>query len=111
MSPARAHWPEEERSARSRLAKILHEEDLIAGSIVQRWNFCGNPACDCRRTGKKKHQSLYVALRSGGKAKLVSLPRALWEEARAMVKHSQEVKPLVERVSMYCLARLKSKAK
>ena len=50
----RSHLTERERSARSRLSQLLHEEDLIAGSTILMKHTCGKKGCKCTRGGEAR---------------------------------------------------------
>ena len=41
--------PQQERYARSRLAKLVHDYPFIKGSVVVMKNTCGKPGCKCAR--------------------------------------------------------------
>ena len=71
----RAHLPAKERQARSRLAKLLHEQPFLIGSLVSMDRVCGKPGCKCTRG--ELHPGLYLALRVGTKRKMIHVPQSL----------------------------------
>jgi hypothetical protein len=88
--------PAAERRARSRLAKVLHERQLLHASTVRMARVCGNPNCKCTRG--EKHVSLYLAGRKDGKQRMLFVPRDWEEKVRAWVGNYREVKKLLEEV-------------
>lgn len=100
----RSHWTERERSARSRLCQLFHEQDVIAGSLVTMKRLCGKPGCRCARG--EKHVSLYVAFSVKGKRTMVIIPAGIVEEVRTAVEAYQRAKQLQQELSVECFARL-----
>ena len=68
----RSHLASAERRARSRLTKILHEHPFLCGSLVTMQRTCGKLGCKCNRG--ELHPGLYLALRVGGRRKMVHVP-------------------------------------
>jgi hypothetical protein len=99
----RSTLPDPERRARSRLTQILHNEPLILGSLVTMKRTCGKPGCQC--TQGKLHPALYLAVRVGGKRKMIHVPQPLQQPVRQWVAHYQEVWHLMEQISESCLKR------
>ena len=92
-----------ERSARSRLAQILHQEPLLRGSLVSMARVCGKSGCRCTRG--EKHVSLYLAVRGPEGRKMVYVPPG-WERAvRRWVESWKEADGLIDAVSRDCLRR------
>jgi len=93
----RSHLSPQERSARSRLAKLLHSGPLLRGSLVTMARTCGKPRCKCLLG--EKHVSLYLAIRRGKSRVLLYVPPP-WEEAiRACVQTWKEADGLIDEVS------------
>ena len=99
----RSHFPDPERRARSRLTQILHEEPFVLGSLVTMKRTCGKPGCKCTRG--ELHPGLYLALRVGGKRKMIHVPQSLEAQVRQWVETYQEVWRLMEKVSQACYQR------
>jgi len=100
----RSHLPNPERRARSRLTQILHEEPFVLGSLVTMKRTCGKPGCKCTRG--ELHPGLYLALRVGGRRKMIHVPRTLQPSVRQWVANYQETWRLMEQISEFCLERL-----
>jgi hypothetical protein len=99
----RGQFPRPERSARSRLTQLLHEQPFLCGSLVTMNRVCGKQGCKCAQG--ELHPGLYLALRVGGKRKMVHVPQALEETARQWVGTYQEAWRLMEEVSQSCFER------
>ena len=92
-----------ERSARSRLAQILHQEPLLRGSLVTMSRVCGKPGCRCTRG--EKHVSLYLAIRGPEGRKMVYVPPGWERTVRRWVESWKEADGLIDAVSRECLRR------
>ena len=101
---ARNRFGSQERSARSRLAQLLHESDVICGSVVSMARTCGRAGCRCERG--EKHVSLYLSTKVEGKRRMVYIPDELQEEVRRRVAAYREVQQLTEVVSAACVNRV-----
>lgn len=106
MTPRHPFGPEE-RAARSRLAQLLHDHELIGGSVVSMARRCGKKGCRCR-TGEK-HVSLYLSIKLQGKRRMVYIPAELEEEVRRRVAAYREVERLTDVVSAACVDRVLEK--
>jgi hypothetical protein len=93
-----------ERRARSRLAQLLHDHDVICGSVVSMARTCGKAGCRCERG--EKHVSLYLSAKVEGKRRMVYIPPELEEEVRGRVGAYREVEQLTEVVSAACVNRV-----
>ena len=60
----RGQFSRSERVARSRLAKLLHNEPFLCGSLVSMRRVCGKQGCKCTR-GRTSPES--VSGHSGGR--------------------------------------------
>ena len=103
MKP-RAHLPQRERSARSRLAKLLHEQEIIAGSLVTTRQTCGKPNCRCKRG--EKHTAVYLAFKYKGKRRMYSVPQSLRPQVHQAVENYKQIRPLLEVLSAHCYERI-----
>jgi hypothetical protein len=97
----RSHLPPKERQARSRLAKLLHGQSFLIGSLVSMNRLCGKPGCKCTRG--ELHPGLYLSLRVGSKRKMIHVPQPLEGLARQWVGTYQEAWLLMEQISQSCL--------
>jgi len=106
----RGQFARSERFARSRLAKLLHEQPFLCGSLVTMHRVCGKEGCKCTRG--ELHSGLYLAMRVGEKRKMVHVPQTLEATAHRWVATYQEAWRLMEEVSQACFERfLKGKEK
>ena len=102
----RSHLSAKERSVRSRLAKLVHDEPLVQGSLVTMKNRCGKPGCKCARG--ERHICLCLSIKDQGKRRLIYVPKE-WEEAvTTWVENYKEVKALMDEVSRSCLDQFKA---
>ncbi len=99
----RGYLPRSERFARSQLAKLLHEQPFLCGSLVTMHRVCGKEECKCTRG--ELHPGLYLAMRVGEKRKMVHVPQALEATARRWVATYQEAWRLIEKISQVCFER------
>jgi len=72
---ARSQMPPQERAFRSRLAKLVHEEPLVHGTLSSRSVTCGNPRCRCARG--ERHAALYLVYRREGRVHQAFVPASL----------------------------------
>ena len=101
---ARNRFAPGERSARSRLAQLLHDHEMIRGSVVSMARRCGKAGCRCVRG--EKHVSLYLSVKIEGKRRMVYIPAHLEEEVRRRVGAYREVERLAQVVSEACVNRV-----
>lgn len=106
----RSHLSRQERRVRSQLAKPLHKEAFLRGSLVTMARRCGKKECKCNRG--EGHVSLYLATKLEKKRKMIYIPPK-WEDIiRSWVDACQKVDHLMDQVSEACLIRfLKGKEK
>ena len=100
----RKRFSPQERAARSRMAQLLHEHDVICGSVVSMARTCGKAGCHC--VHGDKHISLYLSTKVEGKRRMVYIPPELEEEVRLRVATYREVTALTEAVSAACVERV-----
>jgi hypothetical protein len=101
---ARNRFAAQERSARSRLAQLLHDHDVICGSVVSMARACGKAGCRCARG--EKHVSLYLSTKVEGRRRMIYIPDELAEEVHRRVAAYREVEQLTEVVSAACVNRV-----
>jgi len=105
--PSRNHFGPGERAARSRLAQLLHDHELIQGSVVTMERKCGKAGCHC--VDGEKHVSLYLSVKIAGKRQMVYIPGGMEEEVRRRVDTYRELERLTEVVSGACVERVLAK--
>jgi hypothetical protein len=106
----RGQFTRSERFARSRLAKLVHDQPFLCGSLVSLNRVCGKEGCKCSRG--ELHPGLCIALRVGEKRKMIYVPQALEATARRWVTTYQEAWRMMEEISQACFERfLKGKQK
>lgn len=103
----RLYMSAKERAARSRLAKLVHDYQLLRGGLVTMAHGCGKPGCRCARG--HKHVSLYLAARIGSKRKMIYIPKHLERTVRSWVEVYQESNKLSREISTACLERFLKK--
>lgn len=86
-----------ERRNRSRIAKILHSQSFITGSLVEMKRKCGKPNCKCN--DGELHVSLYLAARFNGSRKMIFIPKRLEKRVEEQVNAYQTVLTLMQSVS------------
>jgi len=101
---ARNRFAAQERSARSRLAQLLHDHDVICGSVVSMARTCGKKGCRCTRG--EKHVSFYLSTKVEGERRMVYIPPEMEEEVRGRVAAYREVEALTAVVSAACMNRV-----
>ena len=101
---SRKRMGRDERAARSRLAQLLHEHEVIRGSVVSMARRCGKAGCRCERG--EKHVSLYLSVVIQGKRRMLYIPADLEQEVRARVQAYREVEQLTQAVSEACVGRV-----
>jgi len=99
---SRSQWPAEQRQARSRAVQHIANSPLIRGSLVVMARTCGKDGCHCRQG--EKHVSLYLAVRLGGRRRMIYVPPAMEAAVRGWVANAQEVDRLLDFISQQCLA-------
>ena len=100
----RSQMSAQERTLRSRLAKLVHEEPLLHGTLTLRHVTCGNPRCRCARG--KRHPALYLTVRRGGRTHQVFVPASLAAQVRQWVANDRTVQELLDALSSLCVERL-----
>ena len=102
----RSQMSPQERSFRSRLAKLVHEEPLVHGTLSRRCVTCGNPRCRCARG--ERHAALYLVYRREGRVHQVFVPPSLAARVRQWVAADHTVRRLLEEVSRLSVERLQA---
>jgi len=87
-----------EREIRSQLARLVHAEGLLRGSLSTRERTCGKPNCKCAKG--EKHVSLYLTFSQEGKYRQIFVPKSLEDEVRAWVVNHHKARDLLEGISL-----------
>lgn len=101
----RSQMSAQERALRSRLAKLVHEEPLLHGTLTLRQVTCGNPRCRCALG--KRHPALYLTFRRDGRQHQVFVPAPLAGQVRQWVANDHSVQGLLDALSRLWVERLK----
>ncbi len=94
---ARPHMSLEERQARSQLARLIHGEGLMRGTLLVRRRKCGKPTCHCAKG--EGHESLYVVVREEGRLRQLFIPKDWEPQVREWVANHQRARQLMEEIS------------
>lgn len=82
-------------------------DPLIRGSLVTMVRVCGGKNCRCLRG--YKHRSLYLSQSSGGKLKMIYLPKNVEQTAKEGMLNYRKLKKILNRLSQIHIAHLKRK--
>lgn len=91
----RLYMSSKERAARSRLAKLVHDYQLLPGGLVTTAHCCGKPGCGCTK-GTNTSRSTWPrgqsksALTIGSKRKMMYVPKHLEQTVLAWVEVYRE---------------------
>lgn len=105
----RQHLPQQERLARSRVTKLIHDMPFVAGGLVKMTRTCGKPNCKCARGNK--HESWCLAVRYQGKRKMLHVPHELENTVFELVHTYKEIARQMDIISQRCLDRFVKSAK
>jgi hypothetical protein len=97
------YLPDQERIARSKAAKLLHDKPFVVGSLVKMARTCGKAGCKCTRGDK--HVSWYLAVRQKGVRKMICIPRQAEKDVFEWVNTYKEISEQIDIVSQQCLER------
>ena len=87
----------EERSLRSKAAKLLSQAGLLHGSLSTRYQKCGQENCRCTRG--QKHQVFVLVLRKDGQRQQIPIPRDLVDTGRQWLEQEKTRQGLLARIS------------
>ena len=103
---SRSHFPRSERALRSRLAKLVHDEPLLRGTLSVRKITCGKSGCHCAKG--EKHLCLYLSCSCAGRVEQVFIPRDLEEQVRRWVGNHHTARELLEKLSELSWEKLRA---
>ena len=101
---SRSRFPPSERGWRSRLAKLVHDEPLLRGTLSTREITCGKATCRCARG--HKHLCLYLTCSRGGRVHQLFIPKDIEQDVRKWVHNYRTVRELLEKLSEASWERL-----
>lgn len=99
-----AGMSEKEQDCRSRLAQLVHDKEIVLGSLVEMKRKCGKPNCKCVKG--RKHVSLYLSCRYKGKRKMICLPKGVEKKAREAYGRYRTMQRMLNVISAACVERL-----
>jgi hypothetical protein len=94
---SRSQSPARERALRSKLAKLVHDEPLLRGTLSVRRITCGKAGCRCARG--EKHLCLYLTCSRQGRVEQVFIPKDLEDQVRRWARNYRTVRELLEKLS------------
>lgn len=103
----RSKISEAERMWRSRLTQLVHDRELLRGTLTLRERVCGKPNCICTRG--RKHVSFCLVQSKNGHIKQLHIPRQWEERTKKWVKQYQDVRNLLEKISNIYLKKIHSR--
>ena len=102
----RGYLTAQERQERSRLARLVHQEPFLRGSLIDSTFKCGKSNCWCKKA-IKGHPACYLSIRVGSKRKMIYIPKDQEKRIRGWVKNHKEIIKGIEKVSKHCLVSFK----
>jgi len=94
----------QERSARSKATKLIHNSPFVIGSLVEMANTCGKPNCKCARGDR--HKSWCLAVRDQGKRRMFHIPHQLENEVFQWVDTYRDIWKQMETISQAHVERI-----
>lgn len=94
---SRSRFSPTERALRSRLAKLVHQEPMLRGTLTVRRITCGKPSCRCAKG--ERHLCLYLTCSRDGHVEQLFIPKHLEGQVRQWVESYHGVRDLLERLS------------
>lgn len=95
-----------ERQERSHLAKLVHRELFLQGSLVDSFLKCGKDNCWCKKSGKG-HPACYLSARAGSKRKMIYVPKDKERHVRECVQTYKQIARGIAKISKYYLDRFR----
>lgn len=102
--PKSGGMSEKEQDCRARLAQMIHDKEIVLGSLVEMKRKCGKPNCKCFRG--EKHVSLYLSCRYKGKRKMICLPKSAEAKAWQANGRYRVMQRMLDVISTACMERL-----
>lgn len=98
----------EEREARSRLVKLVHEVRFVRGAVSQKKRRCGQPTCHCAR-GEDLHVAVNLETSQDGGMARLHVPSDLWDTVREWSANYAEIRDLLETLSRIHWEKLRNR--
>lgn len=81
------------------LAKLPPVDEILRGSLMERYVTCGNPSCKCAR-GEKHGPSWYLSVTLGrGRTTGSTIPEEKVDEVRGWIDNYHRLKDQLEKIS------------
>jgi len=96
-----------ERDRRSQLAQLARGAGLLRGTLAIRERVCGKPNCKCAKG--EKHASLYLVASYEGRPRQLFIPKDWEPQVRRWVKQYQQVRKLLEEISLIYWDKVKKR--
>lgn len=88
-----------DRSARSRLRKLLDQADgFIHGSMIRMVRRCGNPSCQCI-TKDKRHVSWCLGVTEKRQTRMKHIPKSQEVAVRRWVQQYKQAREMLDQLS------------
>lgn len=86
-----------ERGLRSALNRLLSQEGVLHGTLIERQRVCGKPNCRCARG--QLHGSLYLVVTEGGQGRQVYVPKEWETTVRQWIANYGQAREAMDRLS------------
>jgi len=86
-----------ERQLRSVLNRLVGQEGIMHGTLIERQRVCGKPNCRCARGAL--HASLYLVVSEGGRGRQLYVPRAWEATVRQWIGNYGQARQVLEDLS------------
>ena len=96
-----------ERDWRSRLARLIHSQGVLRGTLTVRQRVCGRPNCHCARG--EKHASLYLVSHRDGKPRQLYIPHEQEAQARRWAANYRRARQLLDGIAETYFERLRKR--
>jgi len=105
----RASLTAQESRLYSSLHSLLRQPGILRGSLVEMNRRCGKESCHCASDPTRRHRSLYLAISSKGKRRMVYVAGEWEERVREWVDRYGQLRDALEQLSQAFLKRLESR--
>jgi hypothetical protein len=86
-----------ERNLRSAINRLLSQQGVVHGTLIERERVCGKPNCRCTRG--YRHKSLYLVVSEGGKLRQLYVPADWQATVREWIENYQAARRLMDGLS------------
>lgn len=105
----RSALPARERALYSKLRQILDSPGILLGSLVEMRRSCGKEGCRCERAARHRHRSLYLAVRTDRRRRMIYVAPEWEERVGEWVRRCKEIREVLEQLSDACVHRLQTR--